>query len=163
NTVLYYQITDVEKVLGMGLPRIGGCVLIDGSPAAHTGALFEPYADRPDTVGPTYWAQEELDDWVWRSHSAGLQITVHATCERAIDQMLTAIERALARQPRADHRHRVDHFYFPRLKDVQRAARLGVGGGVQPAFEQAFRQMYLERLGPERVRRAHPYRWHLDA
>lgn len=163
NTVLYYQITDVEKILGMGLPRIGGCVLIDGSPAAHTGALFEPYSDRPDTIGPTFWEQADLDAWVWAAHSAGLQITVHATCERAINQMLSALERALTRLPRPDHRHRIDHAYFPRLEDVRRAARLGVTSGVQPYFEQAFRQMYHQRLGEERQHRVHPYRSYLDA
>ncbi len=163
NTLLYYQITDVEKVAALGLPRIGGCVLVDGSPAAHTGALFEPYTDRPDSVGPTYWQQDELDAWVWQAHSRGMQVVVHATSERAIDQILTAYERAQARLPRPDPRHRVDHFYFPRRQEIERAARLGVGGGVQPAFEEAFREMYLQRLGPERLGRVHPYRWHLDA
>lgn len=163
NTVIYYQITDVEKIVGMGLPRIGGCLLVDGTPATHTGALFEPYSDWPDLVGPTYWQQEELDEFVWRAHSAGLQVSLHATCERAIDLVLTAYERAIARLPRPNHRHRIEHFYFPRKEDVERAARLGVCAGVQPAFETAFREMYPLRLGPERMRRVHPYRWHLDA
>jgi len=163
NTVIYYQITDVEKIVGMGLPRIGGCILIDGTPATHTGALFEPYSDRPDILGPTYWEQDELDEFVWRAHSAGLQISLHATCERAIDRALAAYERAITRLPRPDHRHRIEHFYFPRKQDVERAARLGVCAGVQPAFETAFREMYPLRLGPERMHRLHPYRWHLDA
>ncbi len=50
STVLYYQIMDLERIQSLGLPRIGGCVLIDGSPAAHTGALYEPYSDKPDTM-----------------------------------------------------------------------------------------------------------------
>lgn len=84
STVLYYQITDIGRVTGLGLPRIGGCVLIDGSPAAHTGALYEPYAERPDTIGLEYWKQTELDEWVWQAHRRGMQLTAHATCERAI-------------------------------------------------------------------------------
>ena len=28
--VLYFQTMDVDKVLGLGLPRIGGCILLDG-------------------------------------------------------------------------------------------------------------------------------------
>jgi predicted amidohydrolase YtcJ len=163
NFVLWYRTLDVEKVLGMGLPRIGGCLLIDGSPASHTGALFEPYSDKPSTSGTLYWQQEELDEWIFKAHNAGLQIAVHATCERAIEQILTAYERALTRAPRPDHRHRIEHFYFPRWQDIQKAARLGVGGGVQPAFEKAFREMYPMRLGPDRLRRIHPYRWHLNA
>lgn len=163
STVLYYQITDVEKILSLGLPRIGGCVLIDGSPAAHTGALYEPYTDRPETSGPEYWKQEDLDEWVWKSHQAGLQIVVHATCERAIGQMLIAYERALQRQPRANHRHRIDHFYFPTREQVAKAATLGVLAGVQPYFAEVFEELYVKRLGPERAKRVHPYRWFFDA
>jgi predicted amidohydrolase YtcJ len=163
STLLYYQITDLDRILDLDLPRIGGCVLIDGSPAAHTGALYEPYTDRPDTMGPEYFTQQELNDWVFRCHRTGKQIVVHATCERAIGQMLTAFENALARHPRAGHRHRIDHFYFPRHDQVQKAAQLGVLAGVQPYFTEVFREMYLKRLGPERVRRVHPYRWFWDA
>jgi predicted amidohydrolase YtcJ len=163
STVLYYQITDLDPILSLGLPRIGGCVLIDGSPAAHTGALYEPYTDRPETSGPEYFKQEDLNDWVFRSHRAGLQVTVHATCERAIGQMLTAYENALQRFPRAGHRHRIDHFYFPRREQIWKAAQLGVASGVQPYFTEIFREMYLQRLGCERAKRVHPYRWFLDA
>jgi len=163
STLLYYQITDLDRILSLGLPRIGGCVLIDGSPAAHTGALYEPYTDRPETSGPEYFKQEDLNDWVYRSHQAGLQIVVHATCERAIGQMLTAYENALQHLPRAGHRHRIDHFYFPRQEQIWKAAQLGVCSGVQPYFAEIFREMYLQRLGPERARRVHPYRWFLDA
>jgi predicted amidohydrolase YtcJ len=163
STILYYQIMDLEKVQALGLPRIGGCVLIDGSPAAHTGALYEPYADKPETRGPEYHSQDALNEWVLRCHQAGMQIVVHATCERAIGQMLTAIERALRISPRPNHRHRIDHFYFPTREQVWKAAQLGVAAGVQPYFAEAFAGMYQVRLGAERAERVHPYRWFLDA
>jgi predicted amidohydrolase YtcJ len=163
STVLYYQIRDLERVRSLGLPRIGGCVLIDGSPAAHTGALYEPYSDKPETSGPEYWTQKDLNEWVFRCHEAGMQITVHATCERAIGQMLEAYEQALLAIPRANHRHRIDHFYFPTKEQVWKAAQLGVCAGVQPYFAEAFHDMYQQRLGPLRAKRTHPYRWFLDA
>ncbi len=162
STVLYYQITDLERVRGLGLPRIGGCVLIDGSPAAHTGALYAPYSDRADTSGPEYFTQKDLNEWVMRCHAAEMQITVHATCERAIGQMLIAYENALRAIPRPNHRHRIDHFYFPTQEQVWKAAQLGVGAGVQPFFAEQFRGMYEQRLG-DRVNRVHPYRWFLEA
>ena len=163
STILYYQIMDLERIRGLGLARIGGCVLIDGSPAAHTGALYEPYADKPETSGPEYFTQKDLNEWVLGCHKAGMQIVVHATCERAIGQMLTAFENALRTIPRSNHRHRIDHFYFPRQEQVWKAAQLGVGAGVQPYFAEAFHDMYERRLGPERAARIHPYRWFLDA
>ena len=164
STILYYQITNLPRILSLGLPRIGGCVLIDGSPAAHTGALYEPYQDRPDTSGPAaYIPQPELDDWVLRSHQAGLQVVVHATCERAIGQMLLAYERAITQYPRAGHRHRIDHFYFPRREQVWKAAELGVMAGVQPYFAEVFHAIYRLRFGAERLKRVHPYRWFREA
>ena len=163
STVLYYQIMDLERIQSLGLPRIGGCVLIDGSPAAHTGALYQPYSDKPDTCGPEYYKQADLNEWVLRCHQAGMQVTVHATCERAIGQMLTAYENALRATPRPNHRHRIDHFYFPLRDQVWKAAQLGVCAGVQPFFAEQFHAMYAQRLGPERVKRVHPYRWFLDA
>ncbi len=163
STVLYYQITDLERVQSLGLSRIGGCVLIDGSPAAHTGALYEPYTDNQETSGPEYFTQKDLNEWVLRCHNAGMQITVHATCERAIGQMLTAYENALRITPRSNHRHRIDHFYFPRQEQVWKAAQLGVAAGVQPYFAEIFHDMYERRLGSERAQRTHPYRWFMDA
>lgn len=162
STVLYYQTPDLDKILALGLPRIGGCVLIDGSPAAHTGALYEPYTDKPETSGPEYWKQEDLNEWVLRGHKAGLQIVVHATCERAIGQMLTAYELALTQFPRAGHRHRIDHFYFPTREQVWKASELGVLAGVQPYFAEVFEEMYKKRFG-NRTQRVHPYRWFWDA
>ena len=158
STVLYYQTPELDKILALGLPRIGGCVLIDGSPAAHTGALYEPYTDKPETCGPEYWKQDDLNEWVLRSHKIGLQIVVHATCERAIGQMLTAYEAALRQYPRAGHRHRIDHFYFPTREQVWKASELGVLAGVQPYFAETFEEMYKKRLG-NRASRVHPYRW----
>ncbi len=163
STLLYYQVMDLERILSLGLPRIGGCVLIDGSPAAHTGALYAPYEDNPATSGPEYHKQEDLNEWVLRCHKAGLQIVVHATCERAVGQMLTAYENAIRTYPRSNHRHRIDHFYFPTREQVWKAAQLGVGSGVQPYFAEIFHDMYVRRLGPERALRTHPYRWFLDA
>ncbi|HWY47517.1 MAG TPA: amidohydrolase family protein, partial [Bryobacteraceae bacterium] len=59
--------------------------------------------------------------------------------------------------------HRIDHFYFPLREQVWKAAQLGVCAGVQPFFAEQFHAMYAQRLGPERVKRIHPYRWFLDA
>ena len=45
--VVYPQTLDVDRVVALGLPRIGGCMLLDGSFSSGTAALDEPYADGP--------------------------------------------------------------------------------------------------------------------
>jgi len=108
--VLWAQTTDPSEVLKLGLPRIGGCILLDGDFGPHTAALLEPYADQPDSRGTLYYTQEEVDRFVEAAHRAGLQIAMHAVGDRAAQQALDAYERVLARWPRPDHRHRIEHF-----------------------------------------------------
>ena len=52
--VLYYQTMGVDKVLALGLPRIGGCILLDGDVGPRTAALSEPYVDDPACYGTLY-------------------------------------------------------------------------------------------------------------
>ncbi|NIV31118.1 MAG: amidohydrolase, partial [Anaerolineae bacterium] len=75
--VLYYQTMDVDKVVAMGLPRIGGCILLDGDVGPHTAALSKPYADDPECYGTLYHSQEEINAFVLKAHKAGLQVAMH--------------------------------------------------------------------------------------
>jgi predicted amidohydrolase YtcJ len=171
-TVIYFQSTRVELARRWGLPRIGGCVWVDGSYFERTAGLAEPYADQPCTCGCLYFAQEEIDAYVWQAHCAGLQVSMHAIGDAAIEQLLLALERALQKEPRADHRHRIEHFSLPTASHIERAARLGVVASMQPNF--AVHPALDERghrigrglealLGAERFERRHPYRRLLDA
>ncbi|WP_051277818.1 amidohydrolase [Solimonas flava] len=171
-TVVYFQSTDVQKALDWKLPRIGGCIWVDGAYGECTAALLEPYCNCPDSKGSLYFSNDELYDFVGRAHKAGLQISMHAIGDGAIDQLLNAYERALAEAPRADHRHRIEHFSLPTAEHIERAARLGVAVGMQPNFalvpdplpqpddEPAGLVAYL---GYARYQRRHPYRRIVDA
>jgi len=71
---------------------------------------------------------------VWEAHSAGLQVSLHAIGDAAIEQLLRAFERALQKEPRAGHRHRIEHFSLPTASQIERLARLGVTASMQPNF-----------------------------
>jgi predicted amidohydrolase YtcJ len=164
--VLWWQTKDVARVLAAGLPRIGGCLLVDGSFGSQTAALVEPYADRPDWHGVLYQSDQELSDFVLRAHRAGLQIALHAIGDRAIGQALAAYQQALAAYPRLGHRHRLEHFMLPTAEQIAAAARLGVHVAVQPTFCQQWGGeggMYYQRVGAERYARFYPLRTMLDA
>ena len=155
--VVYYETCDVEAAVELGLPRIGGCILVDGGHEARTAAFLQPYVDNRENSGILYFRQEELDDYVWRAHSRGLQVALHALGDAAIEQAITAYERALQRLPRADHRHRIEHFEFPTPDQVRRAARLGLALGIQPAFNHYWpHEHFVRSLGPERAAIADP-------
>jgi len=157
--VLYYQTMDVDKVLKLGLPRIGGCILLDGDVGPHTAALSEPYVDDPTCFGTLYHTQEEINAFVLEAHRAGLQVAMHAVGDGAVEQALNAYETALAAHPRDDHRHRIEHCEVIREEQIQRAQRLGAALAIQPPFNHYWPHAeYYPTLGEERAWKADPVR-----
>ena len=158
HTVLWYQTTDLRRVEDLKLPRVGGCLMLDGAPGSYTGALFEPYSDNPSTRGVLYFTDEALEAFVLESQRRGYQLAMHATCQRAIEQLINAYEKALQAYPRADHRLRLEHGYgLPTEKQFERMGELGILLSTQPAFLHFRMDMYYKRFGP-RWRGVHPHR-----
>lgn len=161
-TLVWYQTTDIARVKELGLPRIGGCILVDGAPGSYTGALFEPYADNPSTNGLLYFTDEDLNAFVLAAHRGGFQIAMHATCQRAIEQLLRAYEHALDVEPKSDHRFRVEHCYgLPTADQFERMGRRAVICSTQPAFLHYRLDMYRRRFG-HRWPQVHPHRLALE-
>ena len=162
--VVYYQTIDVAAVTRLGLPRIGGCIWIDGDFEPHTAALKEPYADDPASSGCLYFDDAAVNTFVEHAHRAGLQIALHCVGDAAVAQVLRAYRRAIEVVPRPDHRHRIEHFevYDTELLDATRT--LGVHVAIQPPFDGHFGGMATNAhfLGPERARRADAVRTFME-
>jgi hypothetical protein len=147
----------VERVRSLGLPRVGGCILLDGDVGPRTAALSEPYVDDPDCYGTLYFAQDEVDAFVLEAHRAGLQIAMHAVGDAAVEQALNAYEAALEAEPREDHRHRIEHCEVIREEQIERARRLGVALAIQPPFNHFWdHTTYYASIGEERASRVDP-------
>jgi predicted amidohydrolase YtcJ len=163
-TVVYAQMEDVERVAGLGLPRIGGCLLLDGSFSSGTAALAEPYADRAGN-GVLYYEDEHLTSFFSRAHAGGLQISVHALGGRAIAQALRCYAAACGDEIR-NARHRIEHCELPDPSQIAAIAETGISPCVQPSFEfmwGGLGGMMEKRLGPERIKKTNPHRTMLDA
>lgn len=76
------------------------------------------------------FSQEELDAVVAEMHAAGWQIAAHVVDDDTMDQMLHALEGAIAADPRP-HRHRIEHAVEVRDDQLERLAALGVAASVQ--------------------------------
>ncbi|MBG0790411.1 MAG: amidohydrolase [Desulfovibrionaceae bacterium] len=165
NTVIWNQVMDIPGTLDMGLPRIGGCICADGAMSAHTAALLESYADQPDNCGTLNFTQAAMDAFVREAHDNGLQVAVHCETDGAIEQVLSAMEKAIRASPRPDHRHRIEHCEIPTPGQIGRIAEAGVIASMQPAFFPYLVDMdeYTRIFGAERMRWIHPYRTMLDA
>jgi hypothetical protein len=131
----------------------------DGALTGGTAAFSEPYGPDGEFKGSLYWASEEaFQAAIARAHAAGWQIGVHAQGDRAIDRVLDAYERALAADPRDDHRHRIEHCGGPRPDQLDRMARLGVIAVGQPRYFWDAGDAWLSALDPGRAHRLQPYR-----
>lgn len=161
HTVLMYQTTDVKKVMSLGLPRIGGCLTVDGATGDHTARLYEPYADAPRRRGDLYFTEASVQAFVAEAHQAGLQIGMHAIGDEAVDIVVRAYKLALEKSPRDDARHRIEHFCLPTEWAKDQAEHLGLALPMQPVFSWLWDQPeishYEALLGSERAERKEPF------
>jgi predicted amidohydrolase YtcJ len=161
-------VDDLGLMTGLGdhRLRIGPIKLFsDGSLIGRTAAVFEPFLEdpRPDNLGLEMMPQDELDAVVKQAHDAGFQVATHAIGDRAIHMVLTAYERALAANPRPDHRHRIEHCGICRPDLIERIARGGVLPVSQPIFIPEYGDGFLRHLGHERCQLTYPFKSFLDA
>ncbi len=146
--------------------RIGSFKLLaDGSLIGRTAAVSEAFLDdpAPDNLGLAMMPQAELDDLIWRAHSAGWQVAIHAIGDRGIEMCLDGFARALDRLPRTDHRHRLEHCGILRPDLIRRIRNMGVVPVGQPPFVYEFGDGFLRHLGRERSQLTYALRTVLDA
>jgi predicted amidohydrolase YtcJ len=137
--------------------RIGPAkFFIDGSIGGRTARMRRPYEGETDNLG--LWMDEDLDaikQRFIRAHKAGFQCCAHAIGDGAIELLLDAYEEALAQEPRADHRHRIEHCSIIDYDMVQRIKRVGAVPIPGTTFLYAFKNAYIQNLGMERIRYAY--------
>jgi predicted amidohydrolase YtcJ len=117
-----------QQALGNKYFRLGAVKRWFGnSLSGRTCLLYKPYADRPDYFGiPPRDSQQEINDRVREIHDAGFQACIHANGDREIDMLLDAYEAALKKNPRVDHRHRIEHCSVVNEGILHRIKKLGI-------------------------------------
>jgi predicted amidohydrolase YtcJ len=94
---------------------------------------------------------EELKEAVASVHEAGRQVAIHAIEETVIEAAVDAVEFALHRTPRQDHRHRIEHCSVCPQRLLQRAAKLGIAIVTQPSFIYYSGDRYLQTVPPAQL------------
>jgi hypothetical protein len=105
--------------------------------------------------GALHPCQEELNEKVSAIHAAGLQAILHAVEEPEIEAACNAVAHALHRQPRPDHRHRIEHCSVCPPHLLRRIADLGITVVTQPSFIYFSGDRYLKTVPEDQ--RAHLY------
>lgn len=140
----------------------------DGALGSRGAALFEPYADRPDTAG---LMQTSADDMVPIYRDAlrkGVQITTHAIGDRGNAEVLDWYEAALSLVPIgersvANPRFRIEHAQVLRLADIPRFKALGVIPSMQPSHAVGDLYFAPARLGDARLDGAYAWKRLIEA
>ncbi|MFH2008778.1 MAG: amidohydrolase family protein [bacterium] len=161
-TRIFFQTLAVEKALKRKLPRIGGCfaTALDGCFGVMDAALVEPYANDPENKGILFHEDQQVIDFAKAAQRAGLQISVHAIGDAAVEQALTALEAAQRDCAREDTRHIIIHACLLSDRSLDRAAELGVGITSQAGFliSPLEPPEYLEEILGSRVAMSSPFR-----
>ena len=145
--VVFPQVYDIKQTKKLGLKRIGGCFLIDGSFGSKTAALSFNYKNS-NNKGRLYIKGKNLRNFIYNAYSNGLQTAFHAIGDRAIDEVLTAYEFVIP--PNNPLRMRIEHAELLRDNLIRRIEEGNIVLSMQPSFEYFWggkKGMYAERIG----------------
>ena len=136
---------------------------LDGTFSTKTAWLLEPYPDDAENYGLPMGSVEWIQGIVSNLAAAHRQGAFHAIGDRAVRELVNAVEAAAKRHPGIrDLRMRIEHGQLIAREDISRIRDLGMVVSAQPHAlgtpekDRAF-------LGEERALHAYPYRSLLDA
>lgn len=129
-------------------------LVVDGSIQGFTARLRWPgyFNGRPNGI----WivAPDELAAAVERLHAAGAHLHIHTNGDEATQVALDALEGALERHPRPDHRHTLQHCQMADAAQFRRMARLGVCVNLFANHVFYWGDVhYTQTMGPDRANR----------
>lgn len=134
----------------------------DGALGSRGAALFEPYADAPDTAGLLLMTPDAAKGLMRRARAAGVQVCTHAIGDRANALALDWYADALA-GAQGEPRWRIEHAQVVRPADIPRFAALGVIASMQPSHAISDLFFAPARLGPDRLDGAYAWRSLIEA
>lgn len=143
---------EAGNVTGIGTDRfkIGPLKMLgDGALGARTAFLSRPYADDPSTCGIPVFTQETMDEMIGYANAHGMQAAVHTIGDACLDRVLSAYEKALAENPREDHRHGIVHCQITRADQLEKIAKMHLHVYAQSIFLDYDNHIVEERVGKE--------------
>ncbi len=148
------------------LRQVGIKIWVDGSPWVGNIDLSFPYLDTaatrtigvpPGSCGHANYTREQLSEIVGAYFPLGWPMACHVQGDAGVDTILDVYEEALRRNPRPDHRLRLEHVGAIRDDQLRRAADLGVTCSIFVDQIHYWGDIIVDGLfGPERGSRWMP-------
>lgn len=139
-------------------------IIQDGIPENGTAALTDPYLDKcgcPTTNrGLSMVEPDHLNRAVTRLDAHGFQLHFHAIGDRALTEILDALEHARKTNGDTGLRHHIAHLQVVRPEDVSRFRALGVTATIQPlwaAHDDQMDDLCIPVLGEQRAAWQFPF------
>ncbi|MBV1822074.1 amidohydrolase family protein, partial [Bacteroidales bacterium MSK.15.36] len=120
--------------------------------------LTKPYADCPETCGIPVFTQEEIDELVEIAHNNDMQIAIHSIGDKAMYMAFGAIEKALAKNPKEDHRHGLVHCQITDKYLLNKFKELNAVAYIQPIFLDYDWHIAESRIGSELLETCYNWR-----
>lgn len=151
----------VQAGFGDDALRFAGIKLfMDGALGSHTAAMLDPYEGEPGNRGLLAMDEPDVIETVRAAADGGIGVAIHAIGDRAVHVALNGIEATLrhiaSTGAQSVRRFRLEHVQLAAPDDLQRMARLGVVGSVQP-FHAVVDRFSAERFWGARHKRAYAY------
>lgn len=137
-------------------------LFIDGAMGSRGAALLTDYSDDPGNRGLLFMPVKDLEAQIDKAINCGFQVGLHAIGDRGNRVALDAFEAVIPRYPDNPGRHRIEHAQTLTKADIPRFSELGIIAAMQPTHATSDMYWVEERLGPERVLDAYPWRKLLD-
>jgi predicted amidohydrolase YtcJ len=135
---------------------------VDGTPVERTASMREPYTDRPSTSGELDFSQKEVEDILRESLQSNEQLALHVVGDRAVENVLNAMEATGGEKVWSSRRVRIEHGDGLMLDLLPRAKRLGVVVVRNPNVS-TIGELFMKRFGKERAQKLIPLRSLLEA
>lgn len=124
-------------------------MLGDGSLGGRTAYLSQPYADDASTRGFPLFTARKMNKMIDYANEHGMQVAVHAIGDRCLDQVLNAIDKALKKNPREDHRHGIVHCQISRADQLRIMEKMHLHVYAQSIFLDYDNHIVEQRVGKE--------------
>ncbi|MCC9308172.1 amidohydrolase [Kitasatospora sp. RB6PN24] len=139
-------------------------IMQDGIAENFTASMLEPYLDACGCAtansGLSFVDPAVLREAVPRLDALGFQLHFHALGDRAVREVLDALELARRVNGANDNRHHLAHLQVVHPDDVKRFAGLGAAANIQAlwaAHEPQMDELTIPFLGTERAALQYPF------
>ena len=150
-----YKTGDGNDVFRLG-PLKAFC---DGSLGARTAWLMEDYSDDPGNRGVRiYDDPAEIEELVQTAHDDGMSVAIHCIGDAAAEQAVSAIEKAMKKNPAVNNRHGIVHAQILNEDLIDRLKASNIIAYIQPIFLEYDLEIAESRVGKERLENSYHYR-----